>query len=72
MKQYEMFDLPFQGSEPQEHWADIPLYAYVTCEEKTICTKGFYAGNGEYILDIWADIVMHALKWNCRRVVLIK
>ena len=48
MRQYEMFELSFQGAQPEGSFADIGLEAVFCCggEEKVV--KGFYAGDGVY------------------------
>ncbi len=48
MRQYEMFELSFQGAQPEGSFADIDLEAVFCCggEEKVV--KGFYAGDGVY------------------------
>ena len=48
MRQYEMFELSFQGAQPEGSFADIGLEAAFCCggEEKVV--KGFYAGDGVY------------------------
>lgn len=47
MKQYEMYELQFQGKEPQNE-AEVKLAALFTSEKEQVKAKGFYAGNGIY------------------------
>jgi len=48
MKQYEMFELQFQGPEPEGAETDSLLQAVFTCGKMTWCIQGFYAGNRQY------------------------
>lgn len=50
MRQYETFELQFAGEVLSADYADIPLVAEFTCcgESKTV--KGFYDGEGVYIV----------------------
>ena len=54
MRQYEMFELEFQGEEPEGSWTDVDLWArfgWENNEEEAFTyqvVKGFYAGNGIY------------------------
>ena len=49
MKQYETFELRFQGEALTENYANIPLDATFTCDGKTTAVKGFYDGDGQYV-----------------------
>lgn len=48
MRQYELFELTYQGSEPPGTHVDIDLNAEFVCDGNTTNVKGFYAGNGQY------------------------
>ena len=48
MKQYEMFELTFQGEEPEGSYVDVNLTANFTQNGETIKVKGFFSGNGTY------------------------
>ena len=54
MRQYEMFELEFQGKEPEGSWTDVPFGAVFGWENEAEeafsykRVKGFYAGNGIY------------------------
>lgn len=48
MRQYEMFELTFQGEEPQDSWVKADLHAVFQCGTERRTVKGFYAGNGTY------------------------
>lgn len=54
MRQYEMFELEFQGKEPEGSWTDVPFGAVFEWENEAEeafsyeRVKGFYAGNGIY------------------------
>ncbi len=50
MKQYETFELRFSGAVLTENWADIDLTAKFTCNGKSRMVKGFYDGDGTYIV----------------------
>lgn len=47
MRQYEMFELSFQGQSP-ENGADAPLWAEFTGDGFRTAVRGFYDGNGIY------------------------
>lgn len=48
MRQYEMFELAFQGAEPEGSQAVVDLEAEFVCGEEIRKVKGFYAGEGTY------------------------
>ncbi len=48
MRQYEMFELSFQGAQPEGSFADIDLEAVFRCRGEEKVVKGFYAGDGVY------------------------
>ncbi len=48
MRQYEMFELTFQGKEPEGSYVKVDLQARFRCEENSWTVKGFYAGSGTY------------------------
>ena len=48
MRQYQCFELRFQGPELAENWAQVDLTAEFTVNGQTKTVKGFYAGNGSY------------------------
>lgn len=48
MRQYEMFELEFRGTEPEGSFVEIDLEAVFSCEGEKRTVKGFYAGNGIY------------------------
>lgn len=48
MKQYEMFELTFQGKEPEGSRAQADIRAKFVSEARTAEVKGFYAGHGQY------------------------
>ncbi len=50
MRQYEMFELVFQGSRLEDRWAQIDLTAEFTCGDIRKAVKGFYDGDGRYIV----------------------
>lgn len=50
MRQYEMYQLEFEGSHPNDSQVEIDLTAEFEINGKTNCVKGFYAGNGKYIV----------------------
>lgn len=48
MKQYEMFELSFQGPEPGEDQVAVNLTAEFIVDGKSCTVRGFYAGEGTY------------------------
>lgn len=50
MKQYEMFELSFTAEPPEGSDVEINLTAEFTMDETTTAVKGFYAGNGRYLI----------------------
>lgn len=50
MKQYEMFELRFQGNAPEGSRVEVDLTAEFVNGEKKVYVKGFYAGNEEYVI----------------------
>ena len=50
MKQYEMFELAFTGEVLKDSWAQIDLTAEFACGDVTKTVKGFYDGNGRYVV----------------------
>ena len=50
MRQYETFELQFAGEALTADYADIPLVAEFTCSGESKTVKGFYDGEGRYIV----------------------
>ena len=50
MKQYEMLELVFHGEALTDNWAQIDLTAEFTCGDTVKTVKGFYDGEGRYIV----------------------
>ena len=50
MKQYEMFELIFPGEALTDRWAQIDLMAEFSCGKVCKTVKGFYDGEGRYIV----------------------
>ena len=50
MKQYELFELIFHGEALTGNWAQINLTAEFTCGDTVKTVKGFYDGEGRYIV----------------------
>ena len=50
MKQYEPFELRFAGPALQKSWAAVDLTATFACNGETKAVKGFYDGNGSYVV----------------------
>ena len=50
MKQYEMFELVFPGDALSDRWAQIDLTAEFTCKDERKTLRGFYDGDGRYIV----------------------
>ena len=56
MKQYEMFELVFSGEALQTDWAQIDLHAEFVCGDTVKTVKGFYDGDGRYIVRFLPEI----------------
>lgn len=56
MKQYEMFELVFSGEARTDNWAQIDLTAKFTCGGKHKAVKGFYDGEGRYVVRFFPEI----------------
>ena len=50
MRQYETFELRLTGEKRETDWADIDLKAVFSCEGETKAVRGFYDGNGTYVI----------------------
>ena len=50
MRQYETFELRFDGKALENQWASVDLKADFTCGEETKTVKGFYDGSGQYVI----------------------
>ena len=50
MKQYEVFEMKFEGSRPEGSEVEVDLTGRFTIDGETVTVKGFYAGNGNYIV----------------------
>ena len=50
MRQYEMFELRFSGKVLSDNWADIDLRAKFRRGGETKTVKGFYDGDGQYVI----------------------
>ncbi|MBQ8954285.1 MAG: DUF4038 domain-containing protein [Clostridia bacterium] len=50
MRQYETFELVFSGEAPAQSWARIDLAAEFSCGDAVKSVKGFYDGDGRYIV----------------------
>ena len=50
MKQYELFELIFHGEAMTDRWAQIDLRAEFTCGDTVKTVRGFYDGEGRYIV----------------------
>ena len=48
MRQYETFELVFQGKAPKGSYVSVGLTAIFLQNDNSVEVKGFYAGNGEY------------------------
>jgi hypothetical protein len=57
MKQYELFELIFHGEALTDHWAQIDLRAEFTCGDTVKTVKGFYDGEGRYIIRFLPETV---------------
>ncbi len=56
MKQYEMLELVFHGKILTDCWAQIDLNAEFTCGEIGKTVKGFYDGDGRYVVRFLPEI----------------
>ncbi|MEE3480340.1 MAG: DUF5060 domain-containing protein, partial [Succiniclasticum sp.] len=63
MKQYEMFELVFPGEALRDRWAQIDLTAVFACGDTVKTVKGFYDGDGRYIVRFLPEI---AGEWHWR------
>ena len=50
MRQYETFELRFSGEKLTESWAQIDLTAVFACGDETKAVRGFYDGQGQYVI----------------------
>ena len=50
MRQYETFELAFQGMHLADSWAQVGLTAEFTCGGTVKTVKGFYDGDGRYVV----------------------
>ncbi len=50
MRKYEMFELTIDGAEIRDAWAQTDVKAVFTCGELKKEVKGFYDGNGKYVV----------------------
>ncbi len=48
MRQYEMYEMAFKGTAPENSYVEVELQADFRIEDETITVKGFYAGNDTY------------------------
>lgn len=55
MRQYECYELTFEGPEPEGSQALVDLQAEFSCGNETKRVKGFYAGNGLYKVRFYPD-----------------
>ncbi len=56
MRQYETFELTFQGPTLADTWAQIDLTAAFSCGDTVKTVKGFYDGEGRYIVRFLPEI----------------
>ena len=56
MKQYEMFELVFPGEALTDRWAQIDLTAEFSCGDTVKTVKGFYDGEGRYVIRFLPEI----------------
>ena len=61
MKQFEMFELVFSGETLTDNWAQIGLTANFFCGDTVKTVKGFYDGDGRYIVRFLPET---AGKWH--------
>ena len=55
MRQYECYELIFDGPKPEGSQALVDLQAEFSCLGVTKRVKGFYAGNGLYKVRFYPD-----------------
>ena len=55
MKQYEMFELVFPGKALTDSWAQIDLTAEFACGDTVRSVRGFYDGDGRYVVRFLPD-----------------
>jgi len=65
MKQYETFEMVFQGNALAECWAQIDLTAEFSCGDTTKTVKGFYDGDGRCIVRFLPEIAGE-WRWQVR------
>ena len=56
MKQYGMFELVFSGEALTDSWAQIDLTAEFTCGDAVKTVRGFYDGDGRYVVRFLPEI----------------
>ena len=56
MQQYETFELIFPGVPLTDAWAQIDLTAVFSCGDTVKTIKGFYDGEGRYIVRFLPEI----------------
>ncbi len=56
MKQYQMFELVFPGEALTDHWARIDMTAEFASGDTVKSVKGFYDGDGRYIVRFLPEI----------------
>lgn len=57
MRQYELFELKFYTTPPNDHYVDINLNAKFTIGNKCISVKGFWKGDREYAIRFYPEEV---------------
>ena len=68
MRQYETFEICFTGPEPQEGWAQPDLAASFSRADRAVTVKGFYDGEGQYVVRFLPD-APGEYAWQVRGVV---
>lgn len=68
MKQYETFELVFSGEVPTGGWAQPELTAEFTCGDTVKNVKGFYDGDGRYVVRFLPETA-GVWRWHVRGVV---
>lgn len=56
MRQYEMFELVFNGPVLEDNWAQIDLTAEFSCGNERKTVRGFYDGDGRYVVRFLPEI----------------
>lgn len=56
MRQYELFELILNGEELKEHWAQASLDAEFVCGDARKKVKGFYDGDGRYLVRFLPEV----------------